>query len=251
VTLACSVTGLTNSTTYYVGVVATNAAGSSVSSSPLVAVTPIARPGAPTITAITPGDSYLSVAFTAGSAGGDPITSYQYSLNGGTTWTSVTGMTSPLVIDGLTDGTSYAVILRAVSAAGNGATSASMSGTPYTYPDPPAASSITANGENLSAVITWAAPAFNGGAPISNQTVDGVANSAYTVTAFDAPVAGDQLHHIGRADLHPHRTDQRGDLLHLHPGGECRRPQPALHTPGRGYPFRRSGDGLRRHRGGR
>jgi titin len=193
VTLACSVTGLTNSTTYYVGVVATNAAGSSVSSSPLVAVTPIARPGAPTITAITPGDSYLSVAFTAGSAGGDPITSYQYSLNGGTTWTSVTGMTSPLVIDGLTDGTSYAVILRAVSAAGNGATSASMSGTPYTYPDPPAASSITANGENLSAVITWAAPAFNGGAPISNQTVDGVANSAYTVTAFDAPVAGDQI----------------------------------------------------------
>ena len=85
---------------------------------PLVAVTPIARPGAPTITAITPGDSYLSVAFTAGSAGGDPITSYQYSLNGGTTWTSVTGMTSPLVIDGLTDGTSYTVILRAVSAAG-------------------------------------------------------------------------------------------------------------------------------------
>jgi titin len=193
VTPACSVTGLTNSTTYYVGVVATNAAGSSVSSSPLVAVTPIARPGAPTITAITPGDSYLSVAFTAGSAGGDPITSYQYSLNGGTTWTSVTGMTSPLVIDGLTDGTSYTVILRAVSAAGNGATSASMSGTPYTYPDPPAASSITANGENLSAVITWAAPAFNGGAPISNQTVHGVANSAYTVTAFDAPVAGDQI----------------------------------------------------------
>ncbi len=39
-TLACSITGLTNGTTYYVGVVAANAAGSSVRSSPLAAVTP-------------------------------------------------------------------------------------------------------------------------------------------------------------------------------------------------------------------
>jgi titin len=192
-TLACSVTGLTNGTTYYVGVVATNAAGPSVTSNPLTAVTPIARPGAPTITGITSGDSYLSVAFTAGSAGGDPITSYQYSLNGGNSWTTASGTTSPLIIDGLTDGTSYTVTLRAVSAAGAGAASASMSGTPYTYPDAPSASTITANGENDSAVITWAAPAFNGGAPISNQTVDGVANSAYTVTAFNDPEAGTQI----------------------------------------------------------
>jgi titin len=192
-TLDCSVTGLTNGTTYYIGVVATNAAGSSVTSSPLTAVTPLARPGAPTITGITSGDSYLSVAFTAGSAGGDPITSFQYSLNGGTSWTTASGTTSPQVINGLTDGTSYPVTLRAVSAEGAGATSAPVSGTPYTYPDAPSASSITANGENGSAVITWAAPAFNGGAPISNQTVDGVANSAYTVTAFDAPAAGTQI----------------------------------------------------------
>jgi titin len=192
-TLACSVTGLTNDTTYYIGVVATNAAGSSLTSSPLTAVTPIARPGAPTITGITSGDSYLSVAFTPGSAGGDPITSYQYSLDGGTTWTSASGTTSPQIINGLTDGTSYTVILRAVSAAGPGTASAPMSGTPYTYPDAPSATSITANGENGSAVITWAAPTFDGGAPISNQTVDGVANSAYTVTAFNTPEAGTQI----------------------------------------------------------
>ena len=190
-TLACSITGLTNGTTYYVGVVATNAAGSSVRSSPLVAVTPVARPGAPTITGITSGDSFLAVAFTAGSAGGDPITSYQYSLDGGNTWTTAGSTTSPIVINGLTDGTSYSVTLRAVSAAGAGASSSSMSGTPYTYPDPP--SSITANGENASAVISWAAPSYNGGAAISNQTVNGVANSAYTVTAFNAPTAGSQI----------------------------------------------------------
>ena len=107
--MACSVTGLTDGTTYYIGVVATNAAGSSLTSSPLQPVTPIARPSAPTLTGITPGNSYLSVAFTAGLPGGDPITSYQYSLDGGNTWTTASGTTSPIIIDGLTDGTSYTV----------------------------------------------------------------------------------------------------------------------------------------------
>jgi predicted RNA-binding protein with TRAM domain len=192
-TLACSVTGLTNNTTYYIGVVASNAAGSSLTSSPLQPVTPIARPSAPTLTGITPGNSYLSVAFTAGSPGGDSITSYQYSLDGGNTWTTASGTTSPIIIDGLTDGTSYTVNLRAVSAAGVGATSSSLSGTPYTYPDPPDASSITAAAGYQNAVVTWATPAYDGGAPISDQTVDGVNDAAYTVTAFDAPEAGDQI----------------------------------------------------------
>ncbi len=192
-TLACSVAGLTNNTTYYIGVVATNAAGSSLSSTPLQPVTPIARPAAPSLTTLTPSDSVLSVVFTAGSAGGDPITSYQYSLNAGSSWTTASGTTSPIIIDGLTDGTSYTVYLRAVSAAGVGATSTPLTGTPYTYPDPPAASSVTANGEYESAVVAWTAPSWNGGAPISNQTVDGVSDAAYTVTAFDAPVAGDQI----------------------------------------------------------
>ncbi|MGO8826497.1 MAG: fibronectin type III domain-containing protein [Acidimicrobiales bacterium] len=191
--LACSVTGLTNGTTYYVGVVATNAAGSSVTSSPLQAVTPIARPGAPTVTAVNSGNSYLSVAFTAGSAGGDPITSYQYSLDEGNIWTAASGTVSPLIIDGLTDGTTYTVLLRAVSAAGPGAASSPQTGTPYTYPDAVSASSITANGENASAVVSWAAPAWDGGAPISNQTVSGVADAAYTVTAFNSASGGTQL----------------------------------------------------------
>ena len=108
-TSACSVTGLTNGTTYYVGVVATNAAGPGPVSNPLQSVTPIARPGAPTLTGVTAGDTYLSVSFTAGSAGGDPISSYQYSLDGGTTWITAAGTTCPLLIDGLVDGTSYTV----------------------------------------------------------------------------------------------------------------------------------------------
>ncbi len=97
----------------------------------------MARPGAPTLTGVTAGDSYLSVSFTAGTPGGDPITSYQYSLDGGTTWITAAGTTSPLLIDGLVDGTSYTVSMRAVSAAGPGATSTNTeTATPATYPEP-------------------------------------------------------------------------------------------------------------------
>ena len=114
-------------------------------------------------------------------------------MDGGATWTTASGTTSPVYINGLTDGTSYPITLRAVSAAGVGASSSSVSGTPFTFPNAPSATSITANGGNGSAVVTWAAPAFNGGAPISNQTVNGVSDSAYTVTAFSAPTAGNQV----------------------------------------------------------
>ncbi len=178
---SCSVTGLANGTTYYIGVVATNAAGSGPASSPLQAVTPLARPGAPTLTGISSGDSYLSVSFTAGAAGGDPITSYQYSLNGGTNWSNATGTSSPIVIDGLTDGTSYTVSLRAVSAAGVGAGSNSKTGTPYTYPDTVDSTTISANGENGQIVVAWTDPGDGGSAITEAQA-----------TAFSSLTGGSQ-----------------------------------------------------------
>jgi hypothetical protein len=181
-TLACTITGLSNGTTYYIGVVATNVAGSGSVSNPLQSVTPLARPGAPTLTGITSGDSYLSVSFTAGTAGGDPISSYQYSLNGGTTWTTAAGTTSPLLINGLVDGTSYTVSVRAVSAAGPGATSTNTeTGTPATYPNPVNATTVTANGENAEIAVSWTVPA-NGGSPITEAQA----------TAFSLPSGGVQ-----------------------------------------------------------
>jgi Fibronectin type III domain/Putative Ig domain len=180
-TLACSVTGLTNGTTYYIGVVATNAAGSGPVT-PLQPITPIARPGAPVLTGVTAGDSYLSVAFTAGSAGGDPISSYQYSLDGGSTWVNAAGTTSPLLIDGLVDGTSYTVSVRAVSAAGPGATSAKTeTGTPATFPNTVNVATVIANGENAQIAVSWTVPA-NGGSPITEAQA----------TAFSQPAGGVQ-----------------------------------------------------------
>ena len=161
--------------------VATNLVGTSVVSSPLQAVEPLARPGAPTLTGLTSGDSILTVAFTAGSPGGDPISSYQYSLDGGTTWQAATGTTSPLTIDGLTDGTSYNVALRALSAAGAGATSNVLTGTPYTYPAPVNAATIVPTVGNGQLLITWTVPS-NGGSAITQAQV----------TAFSSLTGGSQ-----------------------------------------------------------
>jgi titin len=181
-TLSCSVTGLTNGVTYYLGVVATNAAGTSIVSNPLQAVTPVARPGAPTLTGISTGDSYVSVTFTPGSAGGDSITSYQYSLNGGTTWNNATGTTSPLLIDGLSDGTSYTVSLRAVSAAGSGTISTNTeTDTPYTYSGSVDPTTIVANAENGQIAVSWTVPSDFGSAITEAQA-----------TAFSSLTGGTQ-----------------------------------------------------------
>ena len=68
-------------------------------------------PSAPTITAITPSNGSLSVAFTAGATGGSAITSYKYSTDGGSTFfTSAAGTTaSPFVLDPVCRSTCYEV----------------------------------------------------------------------------------------------------------------------------------------------
>jgi len=89
------------------------------------------RASAPTITGIDAGNTQLSVNFTAGTNNGSAISNYKYSLNGGAfTAFSPVDTTSPLVITGLTNGTSYAVRILAVTAVGDGDSSTAVSATP-------------------------------------------------------------------------------------------------------------------------
>jgi hypothetical protein len=132
-------TGLTNGTTYSVAVRARNGAGPGASSSTVNSV-PVGLPQPPTITSVTPGDSQLSVSFTAGSDGGSALINYKYSIDG-TTYTPLSPFvtSSPIVITGLTNGTSYSVTLRAVNNIGDSVSSNAEAGTPVAPPPPPPA----------------------------------------------------------------------------------------------------------------
>ena len=121
-----AITGLINGTSYSIKLRAVNSAGDGTESD-AVTSTPAATSNAPTALVATPGDAQVSVAFTAPTSnGGAAITDYEYQLDGGA-WTSSGKTSSPVVITGLTNGTSYSIKLRAVNSAGNGAESAAVS----------------------------------------------------------------------------------------------------------------------------
>ena len=155
-------------------------------------------PSAPTITVITPGSNQLAVAFAAPSSdGGSPVTNYEYSSDGGGSWTphapAVTN--SPLVITGLQNGTTYPVQIRAMNSAGSGAASATVNGTPSGTPTPvpPTAPTITTViGGNQRLSVSFTAPSSDGGAAITNyeySTDGGTAWNRRSPAATGSPIS--------------------------------------------------------------
>ncbi|MGC9968588.1 MAG: fibronectin type III domain-containing protein [Minisyncoccia bacterium] len=130
----CTVSGLTNGTSYTFKVYATNAIGNGPLSAASNAVTPSTVPGAPTIGTASAGNGNASVAFTApASNGGSPITGYTASSTPG----NITGTcaSSPCTVSGLTNGTSYTFKVYATNANGNGAASAASNAVTPNFPD--------------------------------------------------------------------------------------------------------------------
>lgn len=104
-------------------------AGKSINDSPDVrklqvwSTNPGGPPGAPTIASIAPGLHQVSVAITSPTNnGGADISSYEYSIDGGLTWTETSPVqtTGPLDITGLTHGTTYWISVRAINVFGTG-----------------------------------------------------------------------------------------------------------------------------------
>jgi len=103
--------------------------------SPWKGLTVVSPPSPPTSLAGTAGDATASVAFTAGADNGAAISNYKYSFDNITyTALSPADAVTPVVIPGLTNGTTYSIYLKAVNAAGDGIASASVSVTPLGAP---------------------------------------------------------------------------------------------------------------------
>ena len=91
----------------------------------------VTTPDAPIITNIISGNLKLLVVFTAPlNDGGSSITDYEYSTDNGSTFTSAGTTSSPFEITGLTNGTTYQVVIRAVNSKGSGTSSNKIDGTP-------------------------------------------------------------------------------------------------------------------------
>ncbi len=175
-----TINSLTNGTVYQVVIRAVNAAGSGTASS-AVSGTPVTTPLAPTITGIISGNTTLSVAFTAPvSNGGSAITDYEVSTNNGVSYISAGTTTSPILLTGLANGTTYQVVIRAVNAVpGSGVASNVASGTPATTPSAPTITSVTAGNTTLSVAFT--APTTNGGSAITGYEVSTNNGSTYSL----------------------------------------------------------------------
>ncbi len=157
-------------------VVVSGPSGSDTSSGGFTYVT---TPSAPTNLDAARGDSSAVLTFTVPSSdGGTPITGYEYTVDGGTTWQSLTTTSSGPdtrtgTVSGLDNGTEYTVQVRAVNEVGAGPASDSTKVTPATVPGAP--QDLSAQGQDSSGVLSFSAPASDGGSPITGYeyTVDG------------------------------------------------------------------------------
>ena len=165
-TTSHTLTSLTNGTAYTFTVRAVNAQGKGAASDAVTA-TPATTPAKPTGLTATPGNRQMTLAWTAPTnTGGAVITAYQVSRDNGTTWTGTGSTNTSHTVTGLTNGTAYAFMVRAVNAQGAGTASDAVTATPATIPAKPTDFTATAGhhqvtlawtsgGDGGSAILEW------------------------------------------------------------------------------------------------
>jgi len=143
-----------------------------------------AVPLAPTIGTATVSGLTASVPFTGPTDFGDAaISSYTATSNPG----GITGSnaSSPISVSGLTANTSYTFTVTATNSYGtSNASSASNSITTATTPGAPTSVTVSDPGTDGYALVSWTAPASNGGSAITDYTVQYSSNSGSSWTTF-------------------------------------------------------------------
>ena len=139
--------------------------GNAGPSSPTV-TTPAARaPGAPTLTTATAGNAQATLTFTAPTAdGGASISNYTGNCTASGVTRSASAAASPIIVTGLTNGTSYACSVTATNSAGTSPASTAINVTP--------AAPATPSGTSTAAVAcSYSTNVFNGAASVNAQSI--------------------------------------------------------------------------------
>ncbi len=187
---------LTSGTTYTFRVRATSLFGAGEWSAETAPVTVTGSPTAPTNLVASRGRASAILSWTPGQSGGSTITGYQVDVRTGTTVVRTVavadGTAESAEITGLTNGTTYTFVVRAVTTAGNSPNSLpSNAVTPSAPPGAPVMQSSVqgAAGGALTLTARWTAPTSTGGAAITTYRVtavrvgtDGVTPTGSTTT---------------------------------------------------------------------
>ncbi len=134
-------------------------------------------PGAPVLRSATAGDGEVALAWSApASNGGAAITSYSIShvSSLGTQTITTPDSRTSYTVTSLTNDIAYTFRVSAINSVGTGTASNSLSATPVgeeepTAPDAPTSVSVTAG--DASIVVSWTAPASDGGSAVTGYTV--------------------------------------------------------------------------------
>ena len=149
-------TGLTNGTTYFYVVTASNPAGESASSNEASA-TPLAAPNAPTLLTADAGSGQVTLTWTAPATDSTHGPRATYNIKRSTTTgaetTVQTDLTSTSYTDtGLTNGTKYFYVVTASNVGGESSVSNEASATPVAAP-----TDLTASPGSAQVALTWTA----------------------------------------------------------------------------------------------
>jgi len=151
-------------------------------------------PPAPTGLTVTNGNAQATLSWTAptGVIAQAPITDYreQYSIDGGTTWTTVSAAASTATtttLTGFTNGQALQFRVAAVNAVGVGPYTASSAAIAIGTPAAPTGLTATIGSEQV--FLTWTAPSNNGGSSITDYRVQFSSNSGSSWTTFSSRTA--------------------------------------------------------------
>ena len=163
----CTVTGLTNGTSYTFKVSDTNGVGEGPLSLASSSVTPATSPGTPQSVSVVASGGQAVVSWSPPTSnGGSSITSYSVATTTGShscTYTVASPETDTCTVTGLTNGSSYTFVVTATNGVGAGTPSAGVAAT-VLFPGPVLK---TAVGATHQATLTWSAPTVTNGKIVS------------------------------------------------------------------------------------